>query len=178
MEIIYHFLFKLKRTILLSLFFLSPFSKVIPRLNDPLCSNVFLTDAECIKRCYESEVSHSGSVTNFMSSKHESVYVDNCANCHISNTKEHFIDYTPYTDSELGDFVNTIDGNTKPEGFGTVCWSWRDDTGKVSRYELPGCRHYPNSPVCILSQSQLGIFLKNDNFGTKIESGIHTSIFH
>ena len=84
----------------------------------------------------------------------------NCANCHITNTKEHFVDYTPYTEANLCGLVNTIGAHTKPAGVGTVCWSWRDDQGRASQYDLPGCRYYPTSPVCILSQTQLKFFLK------------------
>ena len=139
--------------------FLSPFSRVLPRMNSSLFSNVFLTYAECIKQCYDSEIPDSGSLVSFMSSKCEFVYVDNCANSHITNTKEHFISYTLYLGSDLTSLVNTIVGNTKPANEGTVCWSWRDNNGNISRYDLPGCWYYPNSPVCILSQSQLGLLL-------------------
>ena len=72
----YHFLFqlvwtlpkkistKIKQMILFSLLFISPFSKVIPRMSDPLGSNVFLTDAKCMKRCYESEIPNSSPFVN------------------------------------------------------------------------------------------------------------------
>ena len=169
---------KLQRFLTTDIWILSSFSRVIPAYHTLHSSNVFLTDVECIKRCYESEISDPVSLVNFMNEKCEAVYVDNCANCHITNTKAHFISYTPFSDADFSGLVNTIDGNTKPAGVGTVRWSWRDDEGKISTYDLPGCRYYPESPVCILSQTQLGLFLNDRDFGTKIESGIHTSIFH
>ena len=52
-------------------------------------------------------------------------------------------------------------------------------TMAISRYDLPGCCYYPNSPLCILYQSQLGLLLNDDcDFGTKIVSGIFTSVLH
>ena len=157
---------------------LSPFSRVTPSISTPILYTSFLTDQECIAKCYDSEQEISTKFLNFMSQKSESVYVDNCANCHITNTKEHFISYTPYEDSDYSRFVHTIGGGTKPLGEGTVHWSWRNDDGKICKYDLPGCRYYPDSPVCILSQTQLGIFLNDQDFGTKIESGIRTLIFY
>ena len=168
----------LQRFLTTDLWIISSFSRVLPAYHALHSSNAFLTDVECIKRCYESEVSDSVSLVNFMNGQCEAVYVDNCANCHITNTKAHFVKYTPFSTADFGGLVNTIDGNTKPAGVGTVRWSWRDNDGNISTYDLPGCRYYPESPVCILSQTQLGLFLNDRDFGTKIESGIHTSIFH
>ena len=71
-----------------------------------------------------------------------------------------------------------IGGNTKPAGVGTVCWSWRNNEGKNSAYDLPGCCHYLDSPVCILSQTQLSLFLNDCDFGIKNTSGIRTSLFY
>lgn len=61
---------------------------------------------------------------------------------------------------------------------GTVWCIWRDDEGNMSQYDLPGCRYYPKSPVCILSQKKLGISLNDWYFGDIIESGIRTYIFN
>lgn len=157
---------------------LSPFSSDSPKIMNFDSDQVYLTENECIKRCYESETTSHSKYFSFFSAKCETVYVDNCANCHITNDKEHFISYTPYDNIQDATSVNTIGGDTKPIGEGTVRWSWRDDTGKSCRFDLPGCKFYPNSSVCILSQTQLGIFLKDSDFGTKIESGIRTSHFY
>ena len=157
---------------------LSPFSRVIPTTALYFGYDAFLSDQDCIKRCYDSEQRQAAPLLNFMNEKCESVYVDNCANCHISNDKSHFISYTKYSTEQTAASVNTIGGDTMPEGEGTVRWSWRDDNGTSHKYDLPGCKYYPNSPVCILSQTQLGLFLNDTDFGTKIESGIRTSVLH
>ena len=157
---------------------LSPFSKVIPTATLYFGYEAFLSDQDCIKRCYDSEQRQAAPLLNFMNEKCESVYVDNCANCHISNDKSHFISYTKYSPEQISASVNTIGGDTMPEGEGNFRWRWRDDNGNLHKYDLPGCKYYPSSPVCILSQTQLGLFLEDTDFGTKIESGIRTSVLY
>ena len=49
--------------------------------------------------------------------------------------------------------------------------------GKSHTHNLEQCRYYPDSPACILSQTQLGIQLQDNDFGTCIDSGILTSKF-
>ena len=113
---------------------------------------------------------------DFFAPMWETVYVDNCANCHISNNILHFINYTPCSASDTSG-CSIIGGGTQAAGHGIVRWSWRNDNGRNFVYELLDCRHYPDSPFCILSQTQLVLLLKDDDFGTKIESGIYTSRF-
>ena len=73
-----------------------------------------------------------------MNKRYDSVYVDNCANCHITNDKGHFINYTQYAPDHNSGYINTIGGDTTPQGEGIVLWSWRDDDGKTHHYDLPG----------------------------------------
>ena len=105
------------------------------------------------------------------------MYVDNCANCHIYNDIFHFIDYKASSLNKING-CSTVGGGANAVGEGTVRWSWRNDNGEQFSYDLPNCKYYPNSPVYILSQTQLGLHLNDKDFGTRIESGIYSSKFH
>ena len=48
-----------------------------------------------------------------------SVYVDNCANCYISNDIAHFISYKAYV-KDATDRCSTVGGGAKAVGKGTV----------------------------------------------------------
>ena len=95
------------------------------------------------------------------------MYVDNCAIFYISNNISHFVLYKVYSKEAL-DCCSTVGGGAKSVGKGTVRWSWQDDNGDQDTYDLPDCKYFLKSPVCILSQTQLGGHLDNNNFGTNI----------
>ena len=136
------------------------------------------TDSDVLQRCFEAERAYkSQNVVSFFSSNSEYVYVDNCANTHISNQRQNFISFTP---SRRGSRykVSTVGGAASPEGEGTVRWSWKDDKGQSHTFNLPNCKYYPDSPACILSPSQLGLSLRDYDRGTGIDSGIYSSTFY
>ena len=144
----------------------------------------FLTESDCtsdhasIKRCYEAESNDTASSRiSFFTKDPENVYVDNCANTHITNNKDHFVDFKSIRRGSR-DKVSTVGGNAMPVGEGTVKWSWRDDDGRSHTYLLKHCRYYPNSPACILSPSQLGLQIKDCDGGTGIDSSVRTSTFY
>ena len=148
------------------------------RLFCMLTDSEFSADHASIKRCYESESKHQPSIrVSFFTKEPESVYVDNCANTHISNNREHFVDFNPIRRGSR-DKVSTVGGSAMPVGEGTVKWSWRDDNGRSHTHYLKHCRYYPNSPACILSPSQLGLQLKDIDGGTGINSSIKSSTFY
>ena len=96
--------------------------KRLPLLPHP--AYVLYSDQEAISKCFELENSTRATLINFFSSNIQTVYVDNCANCHISNTRSHFISYWKYEDYEL-EKVNTIGGGAHAVGEGVVPWSWK-----------------------------------------------------
>ena len=101
------------------------------------------------------------------------VVCDNSATGHICNDRSLFIDeLRPVT----GEQVMTIGGDDNtPEGVGTVEWSWYDDDGKRHTYRLEEVYYFPQSPVNLLSVTQLARML-NDPEGTEIRTKMSSSI--
>ena len=113
---------------------------------------------------------------SFFTKEPESVYVDNFANTHILNKKDHFVEFNPIQRSSR-DKVSTVGGFATPSGEGTMRWSWRNNNGRSHAHLLKNCHYYPDSPACIFSPSQFGIQLNNINGGTGINSVVKTSTF-
>ena len=143
-----------------------------------LTDDAYELDREAIRRCFNAQTNRSAPTRiSFFTKNPECVYVDNCANTHISNNRDHFVDFAPVRRGSR-DKVSTVGGNALPSGEGTVKWSWRDDNGRSHTHTLRNCRYYPNSPACILSPSQLGIQLKDIDGGTGIDSSVKISPFY
>ena len=116
---------------------------------------------------------------SFFSSTGETVYVDNCANTYISNNRANFLTFRDFDQSEQQAMcVATVSVSSLPAGKGTVCWSWCDDDCREHTFDLPHCRYYPESPACILSPSQLGIYPDIHDLGTGTNSSVHSSCFY
>ena len=89
-----------------------------------------------MRMCFDSERNIKGSNRiSFFTKDPECVYVDNCANTHISNNKNHFVEFTPIRRGSK-DKVSTVGGLATPAGEGTVKWSWRDDDGRSHTHLL------------------------------------------
>ena len=131
------------------------------------------TDDEILfERCYQAVTSQKSHLVSFLSEKATFAYVDNCANTHICTDKSMYLDdYQAFHCSSTAK-VSNIGGSAKPLGIGTVRCSWKDDTGKDHIFDLKNTRHFPDSPANILSLSQLGIQLKDDDDGTWIQCGV------
>ena len=141
-------------------------------------TSAYNSDHDAIKRCYDACSNEDNRKrVSFFTSDPDRVYVDNCANTHITNNKNHFVDFRPIHRGSR-DKVSTVGGNAIPAGEGTVRWAWRDDDGRSHMFLLKNCRYYPNSPACILSPSQLGISLKDEDGGTGIDSTVRWSTFY
>ena len=69
----------------------------------------FKVDCQDAQRCF----------MNFFSGSLEYVYVDNCANMHISNNRAHFVTFCVIR-CGLCDRVLTVGGDALPAGEGTV----------------------------------------------------------
>ena len=132
---------------------------------------------DSIARCYRATTGSRGRLIDFTSGNSQTVYLDNCANTHISNCKDDYITYTDLSGSSEREGVGNVGGTAKPEGIGTVRWKWEDDLGKEHVFELKECRYFPTSPANILSVSSLGVQLGDDDDGTWIKSGPYTSTF-
>ena len=118
---------------------------------------VFISKEDVLCCCFDSDNRMSSTFVRFFSRKTDSIYIDNCANCHLTNNRSHFVTYRAYKDAEVRK-MSLICGHTKAVGDGIVCWIWRADCGQTCTYKLPHCKYYPESPVCILLQTQLGLF--------------------
>ena len=90
--------------------------------------------------------------------------VDNCANVHIWNNINDFVQgsYIEF-DQDKSTGVSAVNGSTnKPAGIGNVRISWHDDKGKKYEIELRNVLHFPSSPVKILSVVELAAQLGDD----------------
>ena len=104
--------------------------------------------------------------------------VDNCANVHIWNNINDFVQgsYIEF-DQDKSTGVSAVNGSTnKPAGIGNVRISWHDDKGKKYEIELRNVLHFPSSPVKILSVVELAAQL-GDDWDTWILSRRYQSTF-
>ena len=84
----------------------------------------------------------------------ETAIVNNCANTHVWNDKNHFISYSPFPPGSRA--VSTIGGqNHFPVGSGDVSVSWRDDDNVVFKHVLKNVLYFPDSPVKIITAHKL-----------------------
>ena len=97
--------------------------------NNVFQQQTFYSDQDIIDCCYKSDKSAPWRCVNSFSSTCDTVYVNNCANCHISNDISHFVAYKSY-DDKTTDGCSTVGGGAKAAGEGTVHWSWQNDDGE------------------------------------------------
>ena len=100
---------------------------------------------------------------------------DNSANAHICNKRNMFV-------GEIRKFTNqcvaTIGGKChQPSGIGTVCWIWRDDSGKSHAYFFKDTLFSPQYPINILSVTCFARKL-NDLTGDGIDTKKLKSCFY
>ena len=70
----------------------------------------YASDQVSMKKCFDLELRIKGSNrVSFFTKDPESVYVDNCANTHISNNKDHFVDFNLIRKGSR-DKVSTVGG--------------------------------------------------------------------
>ena len=104
--------------------------------------------------------------------------MDNCANTHVWNDKNHFISISPFSTGSRA--VSTIGGqNHFPVGSGNVSVSWRDDDNVVFKHVLKNVLYFPDSPVKIISAHKLAAECSTDVDleGTSIKTKYPYSIF-
>ena len=83
------------------------------------------------------------------------VVCDNSANVHVCNDKSCFVGEIKM-DWSLQ--VATIGGKKNTSaGIGTVRWKWKDDNGVFHTFEIQDALYFPDSPVNILSVTNLQI---------------------
>ena len=74
--------------------------------------------------------------------------------------------------------VATIGGKlNSPAGIGTVKWKWKDDAGLVHKILLDKVLYFPNSPINIMSITELARQL-DDEEGTGIDTKMKYSRFY
>ena len=92
---------------------------------------------------------------------------DNSANVHICNKRNMFVwEIRKCTNQGVATIV--VKGH-QPSGIGTVCWMWRDDSGKSHDYLVKDVLFSPHSPINILSVTCFAQQL-NDLTGTGIDT--------
>ena len=102
------------------------------------------------------------------------VVCDNSANTHICNDKSM---YAEFKETSRG-MVATIGGKlNSPAGIGTVKWKWKDDAGLVHEILLEKVLYFPNSPINIMSITELARQL-DDEEGTGIDTKMKYSRFY
>ena len=129
---------------------------------------------------YLSALSYGSDQGAFVSFNSDSTHcvVDNCANVHIWNNKNDYVQgsYIEF-DEDKSTGVSAVNGSTnKPAGIGNVQISWKDDRGDLYEIELRNVLHFPNSPVKILSVVELATQL-GDDWDTWILSRRYQSTF-
>ena len=103
------------------------------------------------------------------------IICDNSANVHICNDKSMFVGPIRPTDKH---YVATIGGTkNSATGMGTVCWRWKDDTGRQHTTNVNNVLLFPQSPVNILSITALAAQF-NDDEGTGIDTKRSKSRFY
>ena len=108
----------------------------------------------------------------------ETALVDNCANTHVWNVREHFSNFRIIPTQNQG--VSTIGGQPHfALGLGDVTTSWKDDNGGIFHHTLKDVLYFPDSPVRIISTSKLSEEwgVEVDEEGTWILSKHSYSIF-
>ena len=142
-------------------------------------TNIVPTDEdwqESIAWCYKATLGNQGRLIDLMSGYSQKVYLNNCANTHISNCKGNVITYKDLIGSS-GKGVGNVGGTTKPEGIGTVQLKWEDNVRHKHGYDLLNCRYFSTSPANILFMSSLGIQLGDNDDKIWIKLGPYTSTF-
>ena len=92
---------------------------------------------------------------------------DNSANVHICSSKKIFIGPMRRTDRH---YIATIGGSkNSASGMVTARWLWKDYLGKSHTLDIKNVLYFPQSPVNILSITELADTLK-DNDGTGIKT--------
>ena len=102
------------------------------------------------------------------------IVFDNSVNVHICNKRNMFV-------GEIRKCTNqgiaTIRGKGhQPSGIVTVCWIWRDDSGKSHEYIVKYSLFFPQYPINILSVTCFARQL-NDLTGTGIDTKQLASLF-
>ena len=100
---------------------------------------------------------------------------DNSVNVHICNKRNMIVGEIRKCTNEG---VPTIGGKGhQPSGIGTVCWIWRDDSGKSHEYLVKNALFSPQSPINIIIVTCFARQL-NDLTGTGIDTKQLTYCFY
>ena len=166
---IYYFLRSIARIINFQVGFLPIPSKSLNRC-------VFHTPTSVTALTSEQLEAHSKSMD--FSPGQDTAIIDNCANAHIWNKRDHFLTFREFRTKEQ--VVSTIGGKQHyPLGIGDVTVSWRDDDHALFRHTLKNVLYFSDSPVCIISSHRLACEWGDsvDEEGTYIKSKHSYSVF-
>ena len=108
----------------------------------------------------------------------DTAIIDNCANAHNWNKRNHYLTFREFHAKEQ--VVSTIGGKQHyPLGVGDVAVSWRDDNNNLFRHTLQNVLYFSDSPVCIISLHWLACEWGDsvDEEGTFIKSKYSYSVF-
>ena len=145
----------------------------------PIKLNCFTTeDEQLFERCFQAVSRQQTNLVSFLTIKPTFAYIDNCANTHVCTDRSMYLnDFKPFHRSSRDKGVGNIGGSASPEGIGTVRWTWKDDNGIDHTMDLQNTRLFPSSPANIISLTQLGLQLQDDDNGTYVRSGIYNTKF-
>ena len=94
------------------------------------------------------------------------IVCDNSANTHICKDRSMFVDFKDTTSG----MVAAIGGKlNRPQGIGTVEWTWKDDEGTPHKIRLEKTLYFPQSPINIMSVTELAKQLEDEE-GTGINT--------
>lgn len=145
----------------------------------PACfsTNSSWTMPRLVKQAFSEDSQRGCSSFASFDSDTSTVIIDNAANCHICNDLSMFVSPIASFQADDNMKVSTAGGTYAPLGFGTVKWSWKDDSFYTHEFLIDEVLYFPESPVNILGVSKFGR-QQNEPYNTGIDSNAVQSTFY